>query len=264
MSERDRLDADAIRQNLSTKLVGRDIVVFDSTTSSNDIAWQCARNRNNNGLTIFVEEQTAGRGRAGTKWLSGKFESILCSILLLDCKISAELITLTAAVATSEAIGRCGSSEAKIKWPNDIIINGKKVAGILVESKSVKSQTSYVIGIGINCHQKNEAFGPDLRKTATSLDIETKTIADRISLARRLLISLDDWLVTAAKSNQKVVDRWCQLSTQLSHRVTLSYNNQLFSGNCIGLDPGRGLILQLDRGGLRMFDAAHSSVVNSI
>jgi len=265
MGGRDRLDVDAIKENLRTRLVGRQVLVYDCTSSTNDIAWQCAGAGSNNGLVVLTEEQTSGRGRAGSKWLSGKSESILCSILLLDCQISAELLTLTIAVAAVEAIGRCGTSEAKTKWPNDIILNGKKVAGILLESKTSSGDpgggTNYVIGIGVNCHQTPASFPPRLRKTATSLDIESKTVTDRISLTRRLLVLLDDRLVTAAENSQKIIEQWCRLSTQLGHRVTLSYDNQLFSGTCTGVDPQHGLILHLDKGGVRMFEAAQTSIV---
>ena len=261
MTRFEPFDRDKIKTNLKTARIGREVMVFSSTSSTNDIAWQCEQNVNNDGLVIFTEEQTTGRGRAGAKWLSGKFESILCSILLLDCHISAELLTLTGAVATAEAIGRCGGSQAKIKWPNDVLVNDKKVAGILVESKRSGPRLDFAIGIGINCHQKINSFSTELRHTATSLDIESRTITDRVSLAKRLLVGLDDWLIATAENSEKVIDKWRHLSTQLGHRVTLSYNNQLFSGNCTGVDPQKGLVMHLDNGSVRMFDAAHTNIV---
>jgi len=131
------LDPDKIKANLKTKRIGGKILVYDSTSSTNDIAAEYARNRQNDGLVIFAEEQTAGRGRAGNQWLSGRADSILCSIVLTENKLSAELLSLTCAVAVAETIGTTGRSLAKIKWPNDIMLNGKKVAGILLESRSL-------------------------------------------------------------------------------------------------------------------------------
>ena len=256
----DSLDPDKIRANLKTRRIGKKILVFNSTSSTNDIAAEYAKNKNNDGLVVFAEEQTAGRGRAGSKWQSEQGDSILCSIVLTGCKLNPELLSLACAVAVADAIGKIGDTEAKIKWPNDIILSGKKVAGILLESKLNNTGGAYILGIGINCHQKKDSFPPELQPVATSIDIESHSITDRISLAKRLLTSLDHWLEVAERNSKKVIDRWRKLSIQLSHRVNLIYNGREFTGNCIGIDPEKGLILQLDTGGLRMFDAAHTTI----
>jgi BirA family biotin operon repressor/biotin-[acetyl-CoA-carboxylase] ligase len=135
------------------------------------------------------------------------------------------------------------------------------VAGILLESKTDNDGNIYLIGIGINCHQNKDSFPPELQPIATSIDIESHLIADRISLAKRLLTSLDHWLEVAERNRKKVTDQWCKLSIQLNHRVALIFNGTRFAGNCIGIDPQKGLVLQLDTGGVRMFDAAHTSIL---
>jgi len=270
------LDPDKIKAGLKTKRIGSKILVYNRTSSTNDIAAEYAKNKKNDGLVVFAEEQTEGRGRAGTKWHSEPADSILCSIVLTDCKLNPELLSLTCAVAVAEAVGKHGSTEAKIKWPNDIILNGKKVAGILLESTPRfrggdnvipakagigNDGNTYIIGIGINCHQSKDSFPEELQPIATSIDIESRSITDRISLAKRLLTSVDHWLEVAEKNRKKVTDQWRKLSIQLSHRVKLIYNSREFAGNCIGIDPEKGLILQLDTGGIRMFDAAHTAIV---
>ena len=254
------MDPDKIKANLKTKRIGGKILVYNSTSSTNDIAAEYARNKQNDGLVVFAEEQTAGRGRTGNQWLSGRADSILCSILLAENKISAELLSLTCAVAVAETIGKPGRSQAKIKWPNDIILNGKKVAGILLESKTYNNGCTYIVGVGINCHQKKDSFSDELQSIATSIDIESHSITDRISLTKRLLISMDHWLEIAAHTSEMVIGEWRNLSIQLGHRVKLIYNGREFTGNCIGIDPEKGLILQLDTGGIRMFNAAHSAI----
>lgn len=255
------LNPDAIKSHLKTTRVGREVLVYASTASTNDAAWHYASNKKNDGLAVFAQQQSAGRGRGGNKWLSQKGQSILCSTLLLGETCPPELLTLTAAVAAAEAIGRCGSKQAQIKWPNDILIGGKKVAGILVESKSSKGHFNYVIGIGINCHQKKDSFPPELHDIATSIDIECKTICDRVSLAKRLLVSLDEWLGETHKNSAAVLNRWYELSAQLGRRVTLHYNRRSFTGRVLGIDPQEGLIVQLEGGGVRMFPAGQTAMV---
>jgi BirA family biotin operon repressor/biotin-[acetyl-CoA-carboxylase] ligase len=257
MSQTDLLDAELIKADLKTKRIGRKILVYSRTSSTNDIAAEYARNKRNDGLAVFAEEQTAGRGRAGSRWHSRRSDSILCSILLTDCELNGELLSLTSAVAVAETIGK----SAKIKWPNDIILNGKKAAGILLESKKDRTSNIYILGIGINCHQTPDCFPPELQQVATSIDIENQTVCDRILLAKRLLTVLDHWLEVAAQTNKKVIDRWRKLSVQLGHRIALVFNGTKFIGNCIGIDPEKGLIVQLDSGGVRMFDAAHTSIL---
>ncbi|MHC4394675.1 MAG: biotin--[acetyl-CoA-carboxylase] ligase [Planctomycetota bacterium] len=260
MSKPDSLNSDKIKANLKTKRIGKEVIVYDSTSSTNDIAAEYAKNRKNDGLVIFAEEQTVGRGRAGNKWLSGRADSILCSILLTDCSLNGELLSLACAVATAETIGKLGPTHAKIKWPNDIILNGKKLAGILLESKVDNGSISYIIGIGINCHQKKDSFPEELQQITTSIDIESDSFTDRISLAKRLLTSIDHWLDIAGKNSAKVTKHWRKLSFQLGHRVTLVFNRRNFTGNCIGIDPEKGLIVQLDSGARKFFDAAHTTI----
>jgi BirA family biotin operon repressor/biotin-[acetyl-CoA-carboxylase] ligase len=120
---------------------------------------------------------------------------------------------------------------------------------------------NYIIGIGINCHQKKDSFPDELQPIATSIDIESQVICDRISLAKRLLTSIDYQLEVAEQSSEKIIDQWRNLSVQLGHRVKLIYDGREFTGNCIGIDPEKGLILQLDTGGVRMFSASHTTIV---
>ena len=233
MPSTDSLDPDNIKANLRTKRVGSKILVYNTTSSTNDVAAEYARNSANDGLAVFAEHQTAGRGRAGTSWHSGYADSILCSVLLTDCKLNGELLSLSCAVAVADSLGRIGAGAARIKWPNDIILNGRKVAGILLESKPGNLPGVYVIGIGINCHQRKTSFPLELQETATSIDVESRATCDRILLAKRLLTCLDHWLKVADKSSKKVTSQWQKLSVQLGHRVALLFDGKDFIGNCI-------------------------------
>ncbi len=265
MNRTDPLDVDIIKADLQRGLIGTETVVYESTSSTNDIAWEYAEDPGNSGVAVFAEEQTAGRGRGGNKWLSGKGQSILCSILLLDRKCGAELLTLASALAVGESIVQHCGLDAKIKWPNDVVVNGKKIAGILLESQTHNDSSDYVIGVGINCHQQKDFFEKsELQIPATSIDIESGQAVERNLLAGALLKSIDKWVETAENSSETVIAKWRQMSSQLGHRVTVRYNRKHFTGNCIGLDPAEGLILQLEHGGVRMFDAAHTTIIKHL
>jgi len=261
MTYSDNLNPDQIQAHLTTTRIGRKVIVYNTTSSTSDVAAAYATNSENDGLVVFAEEQTAGRGRAQHRWYSRRGHSILASVLLCNTAIKPELLSLTTAVAVAEAIGNSGRKQAKIKWPNDILLNGKKAAGILLESRKSDGSGAYILGIGINCHQQQQDFPAELRATATSIDIESRRVCDRISLAKRLLTSADHWLAAAEKSSEEILDQWSKLSALLNQRVTLIFNGAEFTGNCIGIDPERGLILQFDTGGLRFFTAAHTRVV---
>ncbi len=118
-----------------------------------------------------------------------------------------------------------------------------------------------MVGIGINCHQALGSFPEEIRSSATSLDLIGETTCQRVTVAKRVLTSLDHWIRAAERNKNQVIEAWSRLSTQLNQRVALSYNGKRFTGNCVGVDPENGLILQLDRGGIRMFDAAHTHTV---
>jgi BirA family biotin operon repressor/biotin-[acetyl-CoA-carboxylase] ligase len=261
----DILDVDIIEQSLTPAIVGGQVLVYKSTSSTNDVAWEYSRNAANDGLVVFAETQSSGRGRRGNKWLSADSQSILCSILLMDFPVQPELMTTVSAIAVAEAVIETCAVDARLKWPNDVMINGKKVAGILLESRPAAGANNYVIGIGLNVHQPKEFFdSTELLMPATSLDIATGNTINRNQLAAAVLNSFNRWLEIAKSNPKKIADRWSNLSTQLGTHVTLEYNQQRFSGNCIGVDPAAGLILQLDNGGVRMFDAAHTTIVKHL
>lgn len=254
MAASDSLDADKIGAGFSSNRIGRKIVVFSSVSSTNDIAAEYAKNPDNDGTVILAEEQSAGRGRGKNKWQSNRGDSITLSIVLTKEAVSNELLSLALAAAAAQAI----SPEAKIKWPNDIFLNGKKIAGILVESKNTGYGTAFVIGIGINCHQKE--FPADLAGIATSIDIENKETCDRTIIIRRLLSSIEHCLETAHKDPQKIIRQWEHLSLLLGQRITVVHNKRKYSGTCSGIDPQRGLILQLDAGKIQFFPAGQTSI----
>jgi BirA family transcriptional regulator, biotin operon repressor / biotin---[acetyl-CoA-carboxylase] ligase len=253
----EQLDPDIIQRQLTTKYIGRQIVVYKSTSSTNDIAWQYANNPANNGLAVFAENQTKGRGTRGRKWYDRPGQSILCSIMLADSPLSPETLTLASAAAINDAIEKSCKCRTLIKWPNDILLDGRKLAGILVEARG----KICVIGIGINCRQRLEEFPPEIKDIAISLDAHRGEPVDRAKLAAEMLNSLERTIEKAAVDPDQMINRWQRRSSLLGQRISIKSDNRVYTGNCIGIDPLEGLILQLDAGPVRMFHAAHSTIV---
>jgi BirA family biotin operon repressor/biotin-[acetyl-CoA-carboxylase] ligase len=265
MERIDRLDSDPIQAQLTTGRVGRSLRIYESTASTNDIAWQFPSKAEHDGLCVFAEHQTAGRGRGPNRWLSRPGESLLASILRIDSPCHAELLTVAAAIAAAVAIEQAASLRPRIKWPNDILLGGRKVCGILIEARTRGEHRDMVVGIGINCHQADAFFdGAGLDTPGTSLDRETGQSIDRNRLAACLLNCLEEQIDQAIGDGASMVERWKQYSNQLGRHVTLTFRQQSYSGTCIGIDPAQGLILQLDGGGVRSFDAAHTALVRQI
>ncbi|MHC4927458.1 MAG: biotin--[acetyl-CoA-carboxylase] ligase, partial [Planctomycetota bacterium] len=148
----------------------------------------------------------------------------------------------------------------RIKWPNDILIDDKKLAGILVEKKTHGQQQHYVVGIGVNCHQDEGAFNEHrLKIPATSLAIETGKEINRNTLTAAVLGSLEQWL--SVEDNNSVLHRWQQLSALLGRHITVESNNQTYSGFCRGIDPAEGLVVQLDTGMVKIFHANQTTIL---
>lgn len=268
MSHYAPLDVDQIEAARKDARVGRKVVLFKSTASTNDIAWEYANNPDNHGLCVLAEKQTAGRGRRGRAWFSEAGQSILCSILLTKTNIESELLTLTAAVVTAETVNHYCQLPVRIKWPNDILIQEQKVAGILVEKKVKNNKPCFVIGIGINCNQSRDIFSQyDLNVPATSLTLETGQAINRTALVCKLLEQCEEQLKKVHRPSSivnhqsPIIQRWLELSGMLGRHITLECNGKQYSGFCRGIDPVQGLILQLDNSLVRMFSASQTSII---
>jgi BirA family biotin operon repressor/biotin-[acetyl-CoA-carboxylase] ligase len=262
------LDIDRIEDARKDGCIGSKVVLYKSTASSNDIAWEYSANVDNHGLCVLAESQHKGRGRRGRVWFSEPGQSILCSVLLTKTGAPAEMLTLAAGVAAAEAIIDTCKVSCRIKWPNDILIQEQKVAGILTEKQTLNGSDAFVIGIGINCHQTAAAFeGYDLKIPATSLAIQALKPIDRTQLVCVLLDKLEHWLeqirVGKVGPENPVIERWLQLSGMLGRHVTVECDGVRYSGFCRGVDPVDGLILQLDNSLVRLFAAAQTQIIES-
>ena len=190
----DRLNADRIRDALGSTLIGREIVVLEQAASTNDTVLELAREGATEGLVVFAEHQTAGRGQRGNTWQSPPFKG-LCFSILLQPEIplqDAVRLTTWAAHAVASTVATAFDLESRVKPPNDVYVNGRKIAGVLVEMRAQPGAPHWAIaGIGLNVNEAEPDFPPELGDKATSLAILTGRQQDRGSIAVALLRNLD-------------------------------------------------------------------------
>ena len=170
--ETEHIKRDEISKNLNTKYIGKDIYIFNEVMSTNTIAKFLSMNGVGNGAVVISEKQTKARGRSGKNWespLGGVWLSIILNPNVNHSKIP--LITLATGVAVENTLKRIGVKNAEIKWPNDILIHGKKVCGILTEAiTSFNTIESVIIGVGIDANISIENFPEELRENMTTLN----------------------------------------------------------------------------------------------
>ena len=252
---------------LGVAKVGRHVRCIEETASTNDLAWQAALEgpRRADGLVLFAEHQTAGRGRRAARWFAPPHSSLLVSVLLWTpySPGQAAVLTRAAALAAAEAVEELADLEVGIKWPNDVVIDDRKVGGILVEVRPTAGQsTPVVIGIGLNCTQGEETFPPAIRPYVTSLAMAGQEV-DRTLLARTLLRRLDHLLMASADpaAAADVTARAAARCKTLGRRITLRQDGHTFTGQVIALDADYGLVLRLEEGEIRRFPAMTSHVL---
>jgi BirA family biotin operon repressor/biotin-[acetyl-CoA-carboxylase] ligase len=251
----DVLHADDLLSRLgAVRVIGRDIHVFQETTSTNDIVEKMAHDGVEEGVVVFAEAQTKGRGRLGRPWLSPPRKGLWFSILLRpDMRPQAATrFVVAAAVALSRSIRRQTGLQPEIKWPNDILLRGKKVAGILTELSAELDHVKHIIlGIGVDVNLEAREFPADFRQTATSLKMEAGEEVNRAALAAAMLTALDyDYGRICDGQFAAVANEWERQCTTLGRRVTIRLGERVFQGQAESLDNEGALLLRTQHGRL--------------
>ena len=235
-------------------MIGRDIRVFQETTSTNDVIEKLARDKVKEGVVVFAESQTKGRGRLGRKWISPARKGLWFSILLRPDLRPQEATQLTVASGTAlrRAIEANTGLKATIKWPNDILIHGKKAAGILTELSAELDRVKHLIlGIGVDVNLTAAEFPAELRKTATSLKIESGKTLVRADLAVSILRELDaDYARVCSGEFASVADEWEEHCGTIGHPVTIQVGDRKIHGRAESLDDDGALLLRTEHGTL--------------
>ena len=268
---------DSIQAKLGTLLLGKRMQLHPQVGSTNDLIREAGREGAPEGLVILAEEQVRGRGRLGRTWTAPPGSSILCSVLLRPrfppqqgfyLTIAASLAILRAirkltvddgrwtvdhrsqSTSTKSAIRvPSGRPKSAIKWPNDVLINGRKVAGVLCESEFNGGEWAFaVVGFGINVNLPGEGFG-ELRARATSLSAELGHEIDRAALLALVLEELEAcYLALQAGQMQPTFQAWADALETLGKRVIVSEPGGTITGMAMRVDADGALIVKTDAG----------------
>ncbi|MGB9402401.1 MAG: biotin--[acetyl-CoA-carboxylase] ligase [Candidatus Acidiferrales bacterium] len=238
------------RQLLNTPFWKR-IYHFLKVESTNDIAMRLGDEGEPHGALVIAEEQTAGRGRAGRSWTSEKSAGIYCTVLLRPAisPVQASLLTLVAGLAARDAVAEELDSAPDIRWPNDLLVGGRKFCGILTEMHAEPDRVHYaVVGIGINVNQTR--IPADLAPNATSLRLETNRVHSRLDIIVRLLRHLDRYYnLFLAEGARPIVRRFAEVSSYYQgKRVRITTATDSYVGTTAGLEASGLLRVARDDG----------------
>ena len=249
----DKLLPNEIREGLETNILGvGEIIYFETIDSTNKKARDLADSGSSEGTLVLSEAQTRGRGRKGRAWYSPPEGGIYISLILRPLVSPAEApkFTLLSAVAIAEAVISLTRLNIQIKWPNDILSRGKKLAGILTEMSTEMDAVNYiVVGLGLNVN--TPAFPDEIRETATSILIETGEPFPRVRLIQEYLKKYETYYEIYKNTGfDPVIKRWKELSNVIGKKVEVEVIGNRFIGEALDIDRDGALILKDVRGGI--------------
>jgi len=262
----DKLIPAEIKWKLKTRILAKEVISYNKIDSTNTIAYELAEKGVKEGTVILAEEQAKGRGRHGRGWMSPPGSGIYMSVILRPRITPDEIsrITLLAAVAAAQAVRETTGLAASIKWPNDILVNDRKVCGILTEIKAEQDSIDFiVIGIGINVNTRCE----QLPKAASSLREELRRGGkneklSRVEVARKLIEKLDEnYFILKTEGFGPIMDEWKTLSDMLGSRVKVVLQGRTFEGLAHDIDPDGALVIRKDTGTLERISSGDVTMV---
>lgn len=262
----DTLEPLAIQTGLKTKHIGQNIEYVESCSSTQIIAHKLAQEGAPGGTVVLTETQTAGRGRMARKWDSAAGKGVWMSVILRPDVVpqKAPQFTLVTAVAVVRAIEEVTKLQPKIKWPNDILLNGKKCTGILTELQSdADGIQALIIGIGLNINQEKTDFDPEIQATATSLKMESGDTVSRQKLVQSLLYYLEIYTQMYIEEGFGLLKvMWESYSTTIGHPIRARMTNQTLEGIAEGITEDGVLQLRTADGKLHGIYSADIEMTN--
>ncbi|WP_126427238.1 biotin--[acetyl-CoA-carboxylase] ligase [Brevibacillus marinus] len=254
VSAPDRITAEEITVGLATEVIGQTVRAYDTVESTQILAHQAAAQGAPEGTVVLAEQQTGGKGRLGRSWHSPKHAGVWMSLVLRpDIPLPrAPQITLLTAVAMVKTIKRETGLDADIKWPNDILLNGKKMCGILTELQAESDRINYlIVGIGVNVNTRAEDFPPELRALATSLRLESGRLIRRAAFIQTFCVQFEQlYQEYLQRGFAPIRARWEASAVTLGRQVTVRTSKETLHGRAVGLDADGSLIVE-DAAGVR-------------
>ena len=252
ISSPDLLTSEEIESYLVTSFIGRNIIHFNSIDSTNSKAKQLADSGEIDGTIVISEEQLNGRGRLGRSWISPQYKGVWMSIILRPDLNPMDAVKLTqiaaaAVVKASEEL----NIKTYVKWPNDIVMNHKKICGILTEMNAELTRINYVVvGIGINVNIDATEFPEDIRDIATSLKIETKHSINRKELVGRILNNFEDLYIQFVEQNniEASIDICRQNSAVIGKEINIINRDKSIAAKVLNIDSDGRLLVEYEDG----------------
>ncbi len=249
MASPDIISAAEIKGAIDVKVTGRELLILDEVESTNDIAMKFGAEGKEEGLVVVAESQQHGKGRLGRIWASPKGVNLYVSFLLRPDlpPINAPVLTMMASLATAEAISETTGLETWIKWPNDILVNQKKICGILTEMNAEEEKINYVvIGIGINVNMKHEDLPMTVKIPATSVIECLGSKLDRSELLCSVIKKMDLYYGELHNNGiMAIIYKWRRLCNTLNKRVRVVLHESVVTGVAEDVTQEGGLVLRI-------------------
>ncbi|MCT2537362.1 biotin--[acetyl-CoA-carboxylase] ligase [Aquibacillus koreensis] len=254
-----KMSQNTLQWGLQTEWLGKSIVHKPTIASTQTLAKQLAATGAEHGTIVIADEQTAGRGRMQRTWHSRKGEGIWMSLILRPEILpnKAPQITLLVATVIAEVLSNF-NVKPLIKWPNDILINDKKVSGILTEMQAEQDQIEFmVIGIGLNVNQSKDMFPADLKPIATSLKIQSGQKLDPIVMTQQILMKFEDVYEKYISHGFDVLKgNWLKYGYKLGEKVYIQTAKRQWYGVIEGIEPDGALRIKNDDGSVETLYSA--------
>ena len=245
-----------IQTNLRTKELGKNIEYYNRLESTNTEAWELLEEKNQHGTVVITDNQFNGKGRKNNSWMMVAGKGLAFS-LIIDKKypsVSSGLISIAAGISVAESLKKRGV-DTSIKWPNDIFCSGKKLGGILCESKIIKDQIeNIVVGVGINVNETIEEHSSELQNDLCTMFSITNHAHQRELIVAEFLNCFENLLINISKNPKRVIDQWLHYCLHLNINISFVDKGKINEGIFIGLDKNGFAKIKIN-GEIEIFNA---------
>ena len=235
-------------QNLNTEFLGKKVYYFDTIDTTQNFAMEIATKNNMNGTIIIAKKQTGGRGRMKRKWKSPAGGIWMSIIIHPKFSVSSTtLVPIAISLALCMAIEKTLKIKPELKWPNDVTLKGKKVAGVLVDASIISNEIEYmIIGIGINFKIKPTELAKTIKKTPNFYGVTTlvKKNMNSLPLLHQFLYELENvFQMINSKHTKKIINQWTKRSSMIGKNVSIVIGNDSINGKAVKIDNDGALII---------------------